>query len=155
MNHILADIESTQAYLEAFAIAHPEAPSFIFGTLEDVITASRGNDDFHYPLLWLDLPQMTTDDNDMANITERYEFNITALYKADLDDKNQRVLAYKKAVDILQNLQKKLRADNRNGIIVCSLSGMRKLPLNPTLFNGSHYGYILYFEATFHANQLY
>ena len=154
MNYILADLESTEAYLKAFADAHTENPFFIFGTTEDVMTASRGDDDFAYPVLWLDLPQIDTKDNDMANLMETYGFSITALYKAESDSKITRTQAYQKSIKLLQDLQKKLRKDNKAGIIVCELSGMKKIPLNPQIFNDSHIGYILFFEASFHANQI-
>ncbi len=155
MNYILADLDSTSEYLQEFASTHSEAPAFLFGTLEDIVAASRGDENFHYPCLWLDLPQIATDDNEAANLMEIYSFSITAFFKADLDDKSQRIQAYKKSIKLLQDLQTKLRKDNRSGLIVCGLSGMRKVPLNPTLFNDSHYGYILFFEASFHANDLF
>jgi hypothetical protein len=76
------------------------------------------------------------------------------MYSGELDNKVTRIQAYQKAVRLLQNLQNKLKQDNRKGILVCELSGMQKMPLNPLLFNSSHYGYILNFEASFHANNI-
>ncbi|WP_026995139.1 hypothetical protein [Flectobacillus major] len=153
MNYIFADLESTSTYIEQFAQAHVDAPYFVFGTEEDVMQASA-TEGFHYPCLWLDLPHIVTEDNEMANLMEKYRFSITCMYSGELDNKVTRIQAYQKAVRLLQNLQNKLKQDNRKGILVCELSGMQKMPLNPLLFNSSHYGYILNFEASFHANDI-
>jgi hypothetical protein len=153
MNYIFSDLESTSNYLEQFAQNHVEAPFFVFGTEEDVMQAST-QEAFHYPCLWLDLPHILTEDNEMSNLMEKYRFSVTCMYSGQLDDKLTRIQAYQKAVRLLQNLQNKLKEDNRKGLIVCELTGMQKVPLNPFLFNSSHYGYILNFEASFHANDV-
>lgn len=152
MNYILADLESTVQYFRAFAEDDEMAPSFYFGTLDQVIAASRGDENFHYPCLWLDLPQIVTEDNEANNLMESYSFQISAFFSAKADNAPLKEAAYADSLKLLYRIQKQLKHDNRKGILCFELSGNKKIPLNSALFNGTHYGYFLDFDASFYAN---
>lgn len=152
MNYILADLESATAYFEEFANNDVASPAFYFGTLDQVIAASRGDEDFHYPCLWLDLPTIVTDDNNSANLIEYYSFQISAFYSAESDSASKKAKAYSDALKVLYRLQKKMKKDNEAALLCFELTGNKKVPLNSAIFNGSHYGYFLDFEAGFYAN---
>ena len=152
MNYIFADLESVVAYLKKFAVENVHGPSFYFGTIDQVIAASTGDEEFHYPCVWLDLPKMLTEDNESANLMENYRFNVAAFYNAPSDDSSAKAKAYSDSLKILYDLQKKIKHDTGKGIIAASVSGNQKIPLNPALFNATHYGYYLDFEVGFFAN---
>jgi hypothetical protein len=153
MNYILADLESAVQYFKDFADNDADAPAFYFGTLDQVIAASRGDDEFHYPCLWLDLPKISTYDNDASNLIETYSFQISCFFSAAADNAPLKAKAYTDSLKILYRLQKHMKHDNAKAMLCFDLSGNHKIPLNAALFNGTHYGYFLDFDAGFFANE--
>jgi hypothetical protein len=149
---LAADLESTESYLENFSISNNA--HFCFGSIEDVMTDSIGNPDWKYPVIWAELPKIQTQKNEVGNLMEAYKYEVTAFYSGNTDDKISRLAAYKNSLALLYKFQKKLEEDASNGSLICELSGMIKEPLLTSIFNDSHYGYILSFEASFHANSL-
>lgn len=138
-------------YFRTWADAHPDVRFFLFGGVEKGIEHARSNPDLEYPMIWLEEPSTYTSDNEAGHLLETYQVGITALQYAPSDDHEAQVAACDQTLRILYNLQKKLRDDNRNNKIVCSLNGMKKEPISQLWFD-SHYGYRLELIVSFNLN---
>lgn len=138
-------------YFRDFATQHPEVQFFHFGQVERGIDFARGLPGFQYPFVWLEQPEILTDDNGMSQIGEIYLGGVVVLDHGQLDDPDLNVSKYISTMNILYDLQKQIKRDVRDCKIVCNLSEMKKETVS-TLWADAHYGWRLEFKMYFNIN---
>lgn len=132
-----ANLKTFSDYFKAFATGHPDLKFFCFGSVEKGIAFARSLEEFDYPFLWLEEPVATTIDNGAAHINDRFSVGITALVTAPLDDNDAQIDAYSLGYQIVTDLQAKMRADRKAGIIDMELEGQRKYPVSQLWVDGN------------------
>jgi hypothetical protein len=138
-------------YFRGFADAHPDIKFFMFGSVEKGMSFARSLPDFDYPFLWLEEPVIQTIDNSAAHVNDRFRVGISSLQLAPLDDNDAQINAYALGLQIITDLQCKLRKDQRAGLIHVDLEGQRKEPVSQLWADG-HYGFRLEFEFDMNIN---
>jgi hypothetical protein len=151
---VSADFESYINYFKDFAANHPDINFFLYGGVELGIQYATGHEDFSYPFLWLEQPEIRSEDNEASQFTEVYYGGVSVIYAPPLDSPQEQTQAEIDSVRIIYELQKQMLADNRaKGFIHCSLSGMRKTAVDRAWAN-NHFGWKLDFELYLNANGL-
>ncbi|RAJ94199.1 hypothetical protein LX87_04084 [Larkinella arboricola] len=138
-------------YFRTFADAHPSVKFFMFGSVEKGMAFARSLPDFDYPFLWLEEPVIVTQDNDAAHVNDRFRVGVSVLQIAPLDDNEAQIDAYALGLQIVTDLQHKLRKDRKKGLIHTDLLGQRKEPISQLWADG-HYGFRLEFEFDMNIN---
>ena len=138
-------------YFRDYAAAHPDIKFFCFGGVEKGITHARSFEQFDYPFMWLEEPVINTLDNTMNHVNDRFMVGVSVLLKARTDDLDDQINAYAKSLQIVTDLQAKLRKDRRAGLIDTELEGQKKLPVSQ-LWADSHYGFRLEFNLDLNIN---
>ena len=148
---INGDLTGYISYFEAFAQAHPDIQFFHFGQVEQGMQFARGLAGFGYPFMWLEQPEIVTEDNGSAQISEIYLGGVVVLEHGDMSDQHLNRAAYVRAIGICYDLQKQMRADAKGGKLVCTLSDFKKEAVS-TLWADSHYGWRMEFRAIYNIN---
>lgn len=138
-------------YFRTWADQDADVRFFLFGGVEKGVEVARSHPDFDYPMCWLEEPMITTLDNGAGDYSELYQVGITVLGEAPDDDYEKQLQVQQLALTILYRLQKQLRLDNRNGKLICELSGMKKEPISQ-LWLDNHRGWRLELQCTFNLN---
>ncbi len=144
-----------QSYIDYF---HSWATSknlfFLYGGIELGISYATGKEDFSYPFVWLEQPEIISDENSMSQITEIYYGGISIISSAPLDDPAAQTQAEIDAIRLVYDLQKKMRLDNRQkGVIYCTVKNMKKNAVDRG-WSQNHHGWRLQFELHLNANGL-
>ncbi|QHV97942.1 hypothetical protein [Spirosoma endbachense] len=148
---LTGDLRTFIDYFRTFCTNHPDLKFFMFGGVEKGIEAARSFPDFDYPLLWLEEPIINTTDNTMNHVNDKFMVGVTALLRAPGDNLEAQIDAYTKSLQIITDLQAKLRKDRRAGLIQVELEGQRKLPVSQLWIDG-HYGFRLEFGMDLNIN---
>ncbi|TDB66802.1 hypothetical protein [Arundinibacter roseus] len=149
-----ADFESYINYFRQFAQLSPDIEYFLYGGVELGIQYATGADGFNYPFMWLEQPEIISDDNDASQLTEIYYGGVSIIFAPPLDRPQEQIQAEIDSIRIIYKLQKQMRADNRSkGFVHCNLAKMRKSAVDRAWAN-NHHGWRLEFELHLNANGL-
>lgn len=149
---ITADFENYIAYFQSWATS--QDMFFLYGGVELGIQYAMSKEGFTYPFVWLEQPEIISEDNGAGQLIEAYYGGISVIGSAPLDNRSAQVQTEINAMRLLQALQKKMRQDNRaKGVLDCTISGMKKTAVDRG-WAGDHWGWRLEFELRFTANGL-
>lgn len=149
---VSADFESYIDYFREWA--EEKDLFFLYGGVELGISYATGKEDFSYPFVWLEQPEIISDENDMSQLTEIYLGGISVITSAPLDDPTAQTQAEILAIRKVYDLQKKMRLDNRSkGVIHCTIKNMKKNAVDRG-WAQNHHGWRLSFELHLTANGL-
>ena len=81
---INGDLAGYISYFEQFAQNHADIKFFHFGEVEKGMQFARGRQGFGYPFLWLEQPEILTEDNGAAQICEVYLGGVVVLQHGSL-----------------------------------------------------------------------
>jgi hypothetical protein len=145
------DLKTFIDYFRKFAEAHPDLTFFCFGSVEKGISFARSFEGFGYPLLWLEEPIIHTTDNGASHVNDRFSVGVSVLITAPGDESEAQIDAYAQSLQIITDLQAKLRKDRKAGLINIELEGQKKFPVS-SLWMDSHYGFRLEFFMDMNIN---
>lgn len=149
---VSADFESYLQYFKDFSDS--KGLFHLYGGIELGISHATAKEGFSYPFVWLEQPEIVSDENDMTQINEIYYGGISVISSAPLDDHAAQVQAEIVAIRWVYELQRKMRLDSRaKGTIHCTLKNMKKNAVDRG-WAGNHHGWRLQFELHLTANGL-
>lgn len=145
------DLENYLDYFESWANEEPGSKFFLYGGVEFGIAFATGREDFGYPFVWLEQPEIVTEDNGAGQYLEKYATAVCFVQSAPRDDLAAQKQASIDMFRLAAKLQKKLLKDNKKASFLDLTIEMKKNEIDKG-WAGDHCGWRLEFIVSLNAN---
>ncbi len=146
-----ADLDAYLDYFETWANNEPDVKFFLYGGVEFGIARAIGFEGFDYPFVWLEQPEIITEDNGCGQYMDRYATAICFIQKAALDSLEEQRQASVDMFRLMGKFQKQLLKDNKAKGFLDLSEQMKKNEIDKG-WSGNHCGWKLEFEVLLNAN---